>query len=122
MLYSDKEKNVYENISLKELIHIKNQKVLMTSKETSSEEIQSFFHRAILCNYNTLFIVEINDSFTDFQQSIMNNYIDILLSYKNKEYNKETKKNVDKKSTYIYLESYIIFIYDNKNIIYFKRK
>ena len=67
MLYSDKEKNVYENISLKELIHIKNQKVLMTSKETSSEEIQSFFHRAILCNYNTLFVVEINDSFTDFQ-------------------------------------------------------
>lgn len=52
----------------------------------------------------------------------MNNYIDILLSYKNKEYIKETKKNVDKKSTYIYLESYIIFIYDNKNIIYFKRK
>ena len=67
MLYSDKEKNVYENISLKELIHIKNQKVLMTSKETSSEEIQSFFHRAILYNYNTLFVVEINDSFTDFQ-------------------------------------------------------
>ena len=67
MLYSDKEKNEYENISLKELIHIKNQKVLMTSKETSSEEIQSFFHRAILCNYNTLFVVEINDSFTDFQ-------------------------------------------------------
>ena len=52
----------------------------------------------------------------------MNNYIDILLSYKNKEYIKETKKNVDKKSTYTYLKSYIIFIYDNKNIIYFKRK
>ena len=29
------------------------QNVLMTSKETSSEEIQSFFHRTILCNYNT---------------------------------------------------------------------
>jgi len=43
------------------------QNVLMSSKETSSEEIQSFFHRAILCNYNTLFVVEINDSFTDFQ-------------------------------------------------------
>ena len=68
------------------------QNVLMTSKETSSEEIQSFFNRVILCNYNTLFVVEINDSFTDFQQSIMNNYIDILLPYKNKEYIKETKK------------------------------
>ena len=98
------------------------QNVLMTSKETSSEEIQSFFYRAILCNYNTLFVVEINDSFTDFQQSIMNNYIDILLPYKNKEYIKETKKNLDKKSTYIYQESCIIFIYDNKNIISFKRK
>ena len=43
------------------------QNVLMTSKETSSEEIQSFFHRTILCNYSTLFYVEINDSFTDFQ-------------------------------------------------------
>ena len=50
----------------------------------------------------------------------MNNYIDILLFYKNKEYIKETKKNVDKKSTYIYLESCIIFIYDNKNIISLK--
>ena len=49
------------------------QNVLMTSKETSSEEIQSFFNRTILCNYNTLFFVEINDSFTDFKQSIMNN-------------------------------------------------
>ena len=43
------------------------QNVLMTSKETSSEEIQSFFYRTILCNYNTFFVVEINDSFTYFQ-------------------------------------------------------
>ena len=27
------------------------QNVLITNKETSSEEIQAFFHRAILCNY-----------------------------------------------------------------------
>ena len=42
------------------------QNVLMTCKETSSEKIQSFFHREILCNYNTLFVLEINDSYTDF--------------------------------------------------------
>ena len=97
------------------------QNVLITNKETTSEEIQAFFHRAILCNYNTLFVVEINDSFSDFQQSIMNTYIDILLSHKNYEYNKQTKENVDKKSTNIYLDSCIYFIYNNynKNIVPF---
>ena len=91
------------------------QNVLITNNETTSEEIQAFFHRAVLCKYNTLFVIEINDSFSEFQQSIMNNYIDILLSYKNNEYNKETKENIDKKSTEIYLDSCIVFIYDNKN-------
>jgi len=35
------------------------QNILICSNETSIEEIQSFFYRAILCEYNTLFIVEI---------------------------------------------------------------
>ena len=91
------------------------QNVLIANKETSSEEIQAFFHRAILCNYNTLFVVEINDSFSEYQQSIMNSYINNLLSYKNIEYNSETKENIDKKKTEKYLESCIVFIYDNKN-------
>ena len=100
------------------------QNVLITNKETSIEEIQSFFHRAILCSYNTLFVVEINDSFNDFQQSIMNSYIDSLLTYKNNEYNKETKENVDKNSTEKYLDSCIYFIYDeqNKNLISFVKE
>ena len=58
------------------------QNILITNKETSSEEIQSFFHRAILCNYNTLFVVELNNSFSENQQSIMNSYIDQLLLFK----------------------------------------
>ena len=91
------------------------QNVLITNKETSSEEIQAFFHRAILCNYNTLFVVEINDSFSEFQQSIMNSYIDNLLLYKNIKYSEETKENVDKKSTEKYLDSCIVFIYEHKN-------
>ena len=96
------------------------QNVLITNKETSSEEIQSFFHRAILCNYNTLFVVEINNSFSEYQQSIMNSYIDNLLTYKNKKYNEEIKEkekdNVDREKTDIYLDSSIVFIYDKENI------
>ena len=81
------------------------QNVLITSKETSEEEMQAFFHRAILCNYNTLFVVEINDSFSEQQQGIMNTYIDQLLSYKNKE------EKYDKSETQDYLDSCILFIY-----------
>ena len=81
------------------------QNVLITSKETSEEEIQAFCHRSILCNYNTLFVVEINDSFSEQQQGIMNTYIDQLLSYKNKE------EKYDKSQTQEYLDSCILFIY-----------
>ena len=91
------------------------QNILITNKDTSIEEIQAFFHRSILCNYNTLFIVEINDSFSNYQQSIMNSYIDNLLSYKNEKYNEETKENVDKIKTQIYLDSCIVFVYDKQN-------
>ena len=91
------------------------QNLLITSKETSSEEIQSFLHRAILCNYNTLFVVEINDSFSEYQQSIMNSYIDQLLTYKNQKHNEETKQNIPKKSVQSYLYPCIIFIYDKEN-------
>ena len=91
------------------------QNVLITSKETSSEEIQAFFHRAILCNYNTLFVVEINDSFSDYQLSIMNSYIDNLLSEKYKRIKEETKEDIDKIKTGSYLDSCIVFIYDNQN-------
>ena len=86
------------------------QNVLIANIETSNEEIQAFFHRAILCNYNTLFVVEINDSFSEIQQSIMNNYVDNLLSSKYKIYkenNKDDKK--EKKNTEKYLDSYIVF-------------
>ena len=88
------------------------QNVLISNKETSSEEIQVFFHRAILCVYNTLFVVELNDSFSEYHQNIMNNYIDNLLTYKSDEYNKKNEI-VDKKETY--MDSCLCFIYDNKN-------
>ena len=97
------------------------QNILIANKETSSEEIQAFFHRAILCHYNILFIVEITDSFSDYQQSIMNSYIDDLLSYKHKYYIEETKEHVNIKNTEKYLDSCIFFIYNmyNENITTF---
>ena len=91
------------------------QNILICSKETSPEEIQAFFYRAILCDYNTLFAVEINESFSDYQQNIMYNYINKLLSVQNEEYKKYEKKNVDKSKTNIYLNSCIVFVYEKNN-------
>ena len=91
------------------------QNVLITSKETSIEEIQSFLHRAILCNYNTLFVVEINDSFSEYQQNIMNSYIDQLLTHKNNKYNEIQNDKIDKKYTQKYMDSCLVFIYDEDN-------
>ena len=70
------------------------QNILICSKEISIEEIQSFIYRAILCDYNTLFIFELTKSFSDFQYNKMYNYIDKLLSYKVEE-TKKDKKNKD---------------------------
>ena len=95
------------------------QNVLITSKETCEEEIQSFLYRAILCNYNSLFVVEINDSFSEQQQSIMNSYIDQLLTYKRRD------KKVDKKRTQDYMDSCLLFIYGKEykdNLITFSKE
>ena len=96
------------------------QNVLITNKETSDEEMQSFFNRAILCNYNTLFVIEINDSISEYQQSIMNAYISQLLSkkYKNKKENNkgtEGNENATKKNTKSYVDSCVVFVYEEKN-------
>ena len=91
------------------------QNILFSSKETSIEEIQTFLYRAILCDYNTLFVVEINDSLSDYQQSKMYNYIDTFLTYKNGQYKEKEKQNVDKDKTSKYLDSCIVFVYEKKN-------
>ena len=72
--------------------------------------MQSFFYRAILCDYNTLFIIEILESFSNFQHNKMYSYIDKLLSYKLE--NSEIK-NINKSSTREYLNSCIFFVYKN---------
>ena len=90
------------------------QNILINSKETSYEEMQSFFHRAILCEYNTLFLVELNGSFSPYQQRCMNILLDKILTFKNKEFNDKNEDNdVDKKNTSSYM-SCLVFIY-NKN-------
>ena len=91
------------------------QNLLIANKDTTSEEIQAFFYRAILCNFSTLFVIEINESFSEYQQKIMDTYIDNLLLYKKEEYNKKNENDIDKKSTKKYLDSCIVFIYENKN-------
>ena len=96
------------------------QNILICSKETSIEEIQSFLYRAILCDYNTLFTVEILNSFSNFQHNKMYSYIDKLLSIKLENYKMRIKndKNLDKSKSRDYLDSYIVFVYrwlDNEN-------
>ena len=91
------------------------QNILICSKETSIEEIQSFFYRAILCEYNTLFIVEILESFSNFQHNKMYGYIDKILSIKleNAKKDKGNQKinNIDKSKSKEYLNSFIVFVY-----------
>ena len=91
------------------------QNILICSNETSIEEMQSFLYRAILCEYNTLFIIEILESFSSFQHNRMYSYIDKLLSYKLEKYIKENKenKNANKLNSREYLDSCIYFVYKN---------
>ena len=90
------------------------QNILVMNKETSFEEMQAFFHRAILCNFNTLFVVQLNKSFSENQQKIMNNFIDKLLLYKKEEYINKGNESVSKNHTKKYMDSCIIFIYKKK--------
>ena len=92
------------------------QNVLFANKETSSEEIQVFLFRAIFCNYNTLFVIEIYNSFSEYQLNELIYFLDSILSYKIQKYNEDTGKKVNKKDTSIYLESCLVFIYNKDNI------
>ena len=86
------------------------QNVLITNKETSTEEIQAFLYRAILCDYNTLFVIGLNNSLSDFQLNTIYSFIKSILSYKFKKNNELLKYKVDKANTFEYLKSCIIFV------------
>jgi len=126
-----KEKNKYkgiylqksENISTKEYIlslfyrYLEQlpiaQNILICNKDTSIEELESFFYRAILCEYNSLFVVEIMESFTLFQYNKIYTFIYNILSFKFESFKKQNKYNgrLDKLRTKDYLNSCIVFIY-----------
>ena len=69
------------------------QNILITNKETSYEEMHAFLNRAILCRYNTLFAIEINESLSLDQQKDLNRFITKLLAYKNEYLSKRKKVN-----------------------------
>jgi hypothetical protein len=98
------------------------QNILICSIETPIEELQSFLYRAILCESNTLFVLAILQSFSNFQHNKMYSYIDKLLSIKLEKYKKQNEekksKDIDKSKSGDYMDSYIEIIYnklDNEN-------
>ena len=92
------------------------QNILITNKETSYEEVQAFLNRAILCRYNTLFAIVINESFSLDQQKDLNRLISKLLSYKNEYFNKREKKSIPKENTYEYMDSCLVFVCNEKSV------
>ena len=93
--------------------------LLVSNQGESSLEFYIFFgifYLQIISSFFSDFvgILNINDSFSDYQQSKMNSYLDNLLSEK---YDRFSKKNefVDKKKTKDYLDSCIVFLYDKRN-------
>ena len=92
------------------------QNILFNNKETSFEEMQAFFNRAILCKYNTLFVVKVSNSFSDYQQRCMNILIDKSLTYKNEKFNEIDEENqVDKSDTSAYMDSCLVFVYNKES-------
>jgi len=92
------------------------QNILISTKETTFEQIQAFLYRAILCDYNTLFVFEINESLSDYKQGKIYNFLDELLIYKNEKFREKMKGiNIPKKKTNKYLDACIILLYEKKN-------
>ncbi len=77
------------------------QNILKCSEETSFEEMFAYFHRAILCDYKTLFIIEVNDSLSPEQNQNIYNILKNVLDYMKKE-----KREIN---------SLILFVYKNKD-------
>jgi hypothetical protein len=91
------------------------QNILIFNKETSFEEMQAFLYRGLLCKYNTIFVFEINESFTEYYQRYLNRMMDKILIYLNNIYNKIKNKKFKLEETSEYMESCFIFIYNEKN-------
>ena len=67
----------------------------------------------LLCKYNTLFVVKVSYSMSDYQKRGINIFIDKLLTYKNEEFIKNNEgKEVEKSNTSEYMDSCLVFIYN----------
>lgn len=53
-------RNLFEILLQKIRQKLINQNILISNKETSTEEIKDFLYRGVLWDYNSLFVVEIN--------------------------------------------------------------
>ena len=94
------------------------QNILINNKETTFEEMQAFFNRAILCEYNTLFIISASHAFSELQIKYMINLINELLTYKNNNFNKKNfGKKVEISDTHWYMDSCLVFIYYEESSI-----
>ena len=89
------------------------QNILIPSEETSEEEMQAFFNRAILCENNTLFVVEVNDSLSKNLQRKMNTLVYKLLKDKINIFNEKNDEKIYEKIDHtIYMDSCLVFIYN----------
>ena len=80
--------------------------------------MQAFFNRAILCEYNTLFIISASHAFSELQIKYMINLINELLTYKNNNFNKKNfGKKVEISDTHWYMDSCLVFIYYEESSI-----
>ena len=96
------------------------QNILNINNETLDEEINAFLNRAILCKYNTLFIIKVDDSISDYQKDYIYNIIGELLAYKNSIFNENNYgKILDINEIYLYMDSCLVFLYNQKNESFF---
>lgn len=93
------------------------QNILIINNDSLYEEIQSFLYRAIFCQYNILFIVEINETLQDNHKKNIDFLINKIFNEKKKKYNQENV-GVDKNMTNEYIDSCIIFIYKENESLF----
>ena len=87
------------------------QNILLINKTTSFEEMESFLYRAILCNYNTLFIIGLNN-FMPSQGDYLMKITKYLINYIKERDNPGSKtKDIEAK-----IKSCIIFLYKKERI------
>ena len=79
------------------------QNLLLTNNETSSGEITSFMYRALKCEFNTLFIISLNEDISSKNINYMTNLLDEITNSMRNESNK--KSSTDEKPCILFVTS-----------------